>query len=388
MVAPHPIVDHVGRQAFNSIFGDQITAGRTPDILVQFQYGISNNDVSSTLSGTGAATNGNATATLSTGSGVGEATLVSKDIIRYQPGFDCYCYFTAAFSATTDADTYQRIGPHDDANGFAVGQIGGKFALIRFHEGEADDVIYPDLSKFTWSEFDPTMMNIYRVNFGWLGVAPDIFEVYAGVNLGWKTLGYFEVLNVQVGPSIVQPVQPISAEVYRGSGAGAVTLASCSWSAGRIGMGFNTELPSNRQFGGDVAKTISGGVETNLITIRNKTIFQGRTNRVVAHMNNVSGGVDGTKNTILRLRVGATVGGTPSWVDVDAANSVMEYDVSGTTVSGGRVAWSAVISKVGSASQELRFFHIRLRPGEWASVTAESISGTDTLASLLWLEEF
>lgn len=376
-------VDSAGRQAFNAIFGDRVSAGRTPDVLVQFQYGISSYDVTAATSGTGAASASNAVATLTTGAGTGSASLTSVSSVRYQPGFDGYAYFTSAFIGATALSFVRRAGASDDVQ------------AITF-SGKSADV-------------DITKINIYRISYGWLGVAPNVLEVYNGIVDGWVVVGVFSVLNFSVVPSVYQPALPVQARVSRTNGEegvceigifdtnngyfiratgpnGETALKSCSWSAGRIGGAVGT-LPSDRPFGATNSKT---GVttETAILSVKNAAIFQGQTNRVVAEVDIVSLACDGTKAATFRLKKGVTLGGSPSFSDVDATNSVSSVDTAGTTVSGGTTVLPVQLSKVESKFVGLGGYKILILPGETLTITASSSVSSDVSAAIRWRELF
>lgn len=377
------ITDAAGRGSFNAIFGDRVSAGRTPDVLVQFQYGISSYDVTTATSGTGGASEDSATVTLTTGAGTGAASLVSVSSVRYQPGFDGYAYFTAAFPGATSMAFVRRAGGVDDVRGIE---------LI----GKSADV-------------DLTKINIYRISYGWLGVAPNVLEVYNGIVDGWVIVGVFSVMNFSVLPSIFQPSLPIKASVSRTDGQSGVceiglfdadngyfirasgpddetTLKTCSWSAGRIGGATGT-LPSDRPFG---AVSSKAGITTEvaILSIESAATFQGQTNRVVSEVDIVSLAADGTKAVTFRLKKGVTLGGSPSFSDIDATNSVSSVDVAGTTVTGGTTILPIQLAKVESKFVGLSGYKVLILPGETLTITASSAVASDVSAAIRWRELF
>lgn len=379
------ICDNSGRQAQVAIFGDQIVGDRHPDVLVQFQYNISTEDVTEVTTGTGATSLADATATLSSGLGVGSSSLESRDTLRYQPGFDGYALFTAAFSAA-GSGTYQRAGLFDSDNGMWIGQEDGTFYIARRFDGtDFKAEVNTSNSNTAVDTVDFTKTNIYRISFGWLGVAPIIFEIFEQGH--FREIGRITVANTQAQPSVEQPVQPITFEVGRTSGAGAVTLSTNSWSAGRIGFVGNEDLPSDRYF--ESVNTKSGvSTETSILTVRNKSTFQGKTNRVVVHFNFITASSDGTKNVIIHAKKNSTLGGTPAYTDVNSDNSVVDVDAAGTTVTGGQDKLPVTLGKEGSQSFIIRELSLKLYPGETMTFSAESANNTEVTIGVSWHEEF
>lgn len=374
--------DYAGRQGRNTVFGDTITGQRRPDILVQFQYGISTADVTVTSTGTGVASATNAVATISTGASAGTLDMESVSVLRYQPGFDGETMFTAAFSAA-DADTYQQIGPHDASNGFWLGQVDGVFTCGA-RSGGVDKTVTPTMPDW----FNPANSYVYYIDFGWLGVSPIYYEIYGGIERGWVPIAIYEVAGEQSTPSIIQPVQPITAAVGRGSGSGAVTLKTNSWSGSRF-AGIVEESPGDR-YGAHYNSKLGLSAEANVFTIRNKATFAGQTNRVIVHLDYFSVAVDGTKNAVLEILRNATVQGTPVWIDHNTANSVVEIDIAGTLVTPdtGSIELPLSLPKVGSERGNIRGLNIHIHPGETLTFAGESINATDVLWATRWHEEF
>lgn len=376
--------DYAGRQAQNAIFGDAIVAERIPDVIMHFAYGVASTKTTQSVTGTGAISEANAAVTVSSGAGVGTSDIISDDSIRYHAGFDNYALFTAAFSAG-DAGSYQWIGPHDANNGYAIGQEEGVFKLLRRSGGADVEKITIDIDAMAWNEFDTTKLNIFRVNYGYLGVAPDIYEVYAGADLGWQTLGTMEVLNEQAIPSIELPVLPITAEAGRTSGSGAVTITTASWSGGRIG-------PSGERHPNEISGSLSNSkaaitTELNILTLRSKATLGGITNRVRVHVDLFTMACDGTKITNIRVVKNAALWGTPVYNDYDTATSVIEYDVAGTTVTGGDEEVSIQLGKVDSDKLDVSTFDIFLDAGDTVTISGTSANATEAAVSVRWHEE-
>lgn len=83
------------------------------------------------------------------------------------------------------------------------------------------------------------------------------------------------------------------------------------------------------------------GVDTTkkvILQIRPKTTFNSVTNRGRAFIEEISL-MPTEKNCLVELWKNPTVGGSPSWTSVHT-NSRVEYDTSGTTVSGGTIVKS------------------------------------------------
>ena len=81
------------------------------------------------------------------------------------------------------------------------------------------------------------------------------------------------------------------------------------------------------------------------------------------------------------------MGGTPNFTYEDEDNSIIEYDVSGTTVTGGRLIHSLIASPSGEVN--LSDFNDLILSGETLTVSAQVISGAAAVVTttINWDEE-
>jgi len=71
------------------------------------------------------------------------------------------------------------------------------------------------------------------------------------------------------------------------------------------------------------------------------------------------------------------LGGSPSYANIDAVNSVLQIDTAGTTVTGGTLMYALELAKVESKVLNLLDAHIKMLPGETLTVSASSASASD-----------
>jgi hypothetical protein len=375
-----------------SRFGDAVSAVRIDDVSVQFQYDNSTYDVTTTTTGTGATSNSNSECVLSTGSGVGLASVQSVEVVRYRPGHEAFAFFTAAI-AGVDAGVNARIGLFDATDGFWFGCVAGVFGVGRRRGGtdfftpqasfSEDTIDGAGSSGFT---IDWTKLGIRSIKFGWLGIAPIDFCVFGGRSRGFVLSHVIDLTNTQDTPSIFNPVLPMRAEIERVSGSGAATLKTASWNAGTIGDQVNDESGS-RGFTGSAERT-SVTTRINMITIRNESTFQGKTNKVRAHLGQLSFACDGSKPATFGIYEDATIGGTPVFSSVDASSSTCSIDTAGTTLTGGTKIAEFRCGKTDSKYQEITSMNLRLRPGHKYTIAASAGGASDVHVSVRWHEEF
>ena len=91
----------------------------------------------------------------------------------------------------------------------------------------------------------------------------------------------------------------------------------------------------------------------------------------------------------VRLVKNATIGGNPSFTDINTTDSVAEIDVSGTTVTGGKNLFNIPLAgKNDKGFQNLVPYEIILNPGETVTLAGESIASATVEGALLFKDLF
>lgn len=386
------LADYFGRQAQVAIFGDQIVSTRLDDISVQFQYNIASKDVTSIVTGSGVVEHDGVNmmrVQAGAGAAAGTAKATSVDCVRYRTGHDIYALFTCRWSAPIVGGK-QYIGLFDGTDGVALGYNGLGFGSL-FRSASVDTFtddnnfsrtsLLPNSSGFI---LNPLYINLFRLNLGYLGIAPIIWEVYGGISKGWIPFHIMEFTNQQLSTHLTNPILPMRVEV-ESSGNGIVDIHTPSWNAG-VTIDHQDEKA-------DRFKTVRNSktgitTETNIVTLKNQASFQGKANRIVTELTYISCSADGTKNVTIYLKKGATLGGSPSYSDLDAVNSVCQKDTAGTTITGGEIVFALELGKVDSRLIDLTNLHIRLQPGETLTASGTSASASDIAITLSEREMF
>lgn len=383
-----------------SHFGELTTARRLAYISETFHHNVLNTVSLNTAStsGTGSAvTVANELLTVTAGTdATSTASIRTRRAVRYRPGYSCDFYFTAMFttgSAASDAD--QWIGPLSSENGFAVGLRNNAFALL--HRRASSDTIIPlasmniplttagNLAGFT---LDPSKINLFRVSFGYLGIATPTFWVM-DINDRWVPFHRINTVNVRTTTHLASPNLPIGCEVTKRSGASAVVCYSGSWYGGMIGVdrdGIGSRHGAVQS--GTVA--LSSGVTKLLALIKNGTTYGGITNTVEMFVRNLNMATDGTRSVQVRLLLNPSITGSPSYTAYDATNSILSYDLTltGVSITGGRLVGALNVEKSGGGSIDFPPNEVDLEPGDVVAMTAVSSANNDIAFQLEWDELF
>jgi len=328
---PMSLVDQGNRTGTNTVFGDTITGIRKPSLAFQFQYGISTDSFTSNVNNGGSIEVVESVPTVSTGgNAAGSASINSISNLRYIPGQESYCFFTASFTQGM-ANSYQRAGLFDDNDGFFIGYEGEVFSFTRRRAG----INYTqaiDIEAFNKKvnniilgySFDSTKGNIYKISYGYLGFATISLEILLpnGRLIKMDSIPY---PNTSIETHITQTFLPVRGEVANTGNTTDLILRSGSITAGIVdGSG---EDVSGRVFTWATVtpKVITGN--STIVTFRNKPTFNGIVNKINARLLLVSGAVDANKIVRWRLYKNPVITniGTATWTDVNTSNSTLEY---------------------------------------------------------------
>jgi hypothetical protein len=389
------LADKEDNEVLVTKFGQLVVTNRHDDVLVRFEYGNSTNDVTLDSSGTATVTNSNSLTTITTGQGVGQAKITSKEHVTYHPGHEIEIFFTAGFNSGEDTGAYLRAGVHDDDDGFFIGYDGPNFGIGRRSGGTTTFINQTEFDRdrvdggnirYNKSRFklDTSKLNIYRITYGWLGAAPVSFAVYGGQDRGWITMHIIDDINEAAIPTIESPSNHIRMEAGRTASSGnAISIFTSSWNASSTGR---QNSAGSRYFAQDFELTAAANVVNYVGTIRNKSTHQTKDNKVRTEISFFGAATDGNKNQKFNLVKNASLTG-PSYTDIDTDNSVTDYDIS-ATISGGSNEMTFPMQKIDTISFNMEEQHLHLLPGETLSITTRGSAASNVVASLRWKEVF
>jgi len=364
----------------------------------QLQYNGADLLYETVTTGTGATThNANeASVTLSVVAGGDSSLRQSRQYIRYKPGKSQYVLLTGVLGSTPTGDLERKMGYFDADNGLFLKQDSNGLSFVRRTSTSGsvveEEVAQADWSESSFSDLDPTKTILFFIDMEWLGV-------------GQARLGFFQngapvtahIFNASPSgdvPYITTANLPVRYEISSAATETGTMKQICSAVISEGGFEDELGIPQSRDNGGS-ATSIST-TETPVLAIRPKATFNSITNRGTIVPESIE--VFADVASYYRVYHNASVTTAASWTS-QGANSIAEYDVSGTAFSstGAELVASGFIaasnaSKAGSADESLT---VRLpltldvsgaNPTEFV-VTMTTISGTgDGYAALRWRE--
>lgn len=289
----------------------------------------------------------------------------------------------------------RRTGPRSGTFSFAsTGTAAGTFARTR--TGLADVATFiPQTSwnidkmdgrSLTGVVLDPTKGNVFEIQQQYLGYGAILFSV-ENPGLGtFQCVHRIEYANANVSPNMTSPFMRLEMEIENSGNTTNLTF----YSASLAGFVEGNQLPMRDLRGFGNSKASVGTSYVSIISFRVSRVFVDRVNRAPCWPHLLSYACEATKPVECVFVINPTLAGEADWTFIDSSDSIMEYDVTSTTITGGRIVGQFVLGKSDNFQMTLpdHYGHICLDAGEIITLAARATSGTaDVSASLSWEEE-
>jgi hypothetical protein len=298
----------------------------------------------------------------------------------------------------------RRMGLFDTDNGIFLEQNSTTALNVVSRSKQTGSIVNTVVARASWNidvmdgtgesgvTLDITDAQIFVVDMA----GPLVGSVRVGFVVNGRTVYVhrFANENVRAVPYQTTGVLPIRFEVINTTGASAAGLLCLGVSLHSEG---DSEEPLGHAYSANNGKTVVssiGATELAVISIRPRALFNSIANRAAIIPQSFS--IYSTSQAgIVRVVQGAALGGSPSYSNADS-NSVVEFDVAGTTVTGGTTVFSAYTDKKENLALPLDLkipLALNIAAGHPTSqsdvltVTFQTLAGTtNCLASLNWKE--
>jgi hypothetical protein len=381
--------------AYLSAFGTLETGELEPIVQLDFVSGINiQTGVSTTANGGTVDTNGSRLRLQTGTNAAGSAIFRSRRVIKYRPGQGINARFTPIFT-TGVANSTQIWGLGQEVDGYFFGFNGATFGIL--HRNNSVDTWIPTASwngtlGFTWNY---TFGTPVMIKYPYLGYGDIIFFVQDPATSRWKAAHIIRYANTTATTQVTNPNLYFYGQVIN-SGNTSNLISYC----GSVGV----FLSGKRSFIGDPKWTADNSktgitTETNLLSIKNATTYNGVTSRSLIRINSVSVSSSAASgNGVFRFKIGATLGGSPSFttingttadngVTITSGNSIASYDTAGTTVTGGTYIYGLGIDNPNSQVVDLEKYNIFIAPGEVLTISGFSTISSSMGVVVNWSED-
>ena len=385
-------------------FGELRMAELSPQFQGSFEYTVDNTDlITKSLVASGTATQASGMGVVTTTTTTGSMAMISsKQHAKYRAGLGGVLRFTALFT-TGVAATEQYIGLIDEhgsseafKNGFAIGYDGVTFGYHRFQNDTKittaianwDDPL--DGAGESGETIDQTKLNVFFIQYQYLGAGA--IKIYFEKQNGDVVLVHTEkYAGLYAEPSVHNPNFHFHMHVNNNATTSNIVMKSSSYAYFIEGKTSFIELhqPENSS---NVREKLAVTTEVAIFTIRNKASYSSKVNFIDILMLNVSAAIEASAaNNIGNIKItkNATLGGVPSYSDINTSDSVIEIDTAGTTVTGGKVLFADLLAgKNDKLTKILSDLKIILSPQETLTISGTSANSATIDAIITWRELF
>lgn len=287
---------------------------------------------------------------------------------------------------------FMALDPAALAGAFTYGTTGSSTAtLSEIQAGAANDNDTDHVAQASWSHdtaswFDPEGLNIFEVEFGYLGAANLRFRIYR------PSLGRFVDVHCMerandASDTTVNVDNPSLKPGIIAASLGSTTNLTVQ--SGSLMGGIEGEVHPFRSPRGAVHTQTGVSTEANVLSVRNARVFGGTVNQQEILPALLAASVGGSKPAEVRVYKNATLTDA-IWTYEDEGESCAEICTDAiTSISGGSLIAAQAISGSGQASIDLSALEIHLEPTESLTVTVavSGGAGNNATASLAWLED-
>ncbi len=309
-------------------YNEEVVSNLFPIFQESFAYNINDRLFNTVLVGSGAVSVSTSTALLESGTITGSTVnLLSKKRLRYRHGESGLLRFSALYFATTTGTTaFIGMGSASE-DGFFFGFTGTTFGVL--HRNSASGLLVTAfIAQADWNRDNATSLITTNLN------SYDIQFKAGEINYFVNSVLVHVINSPITVPILGIPNLPFRAQVDNGATTDAIDLKVAHVGLFIEGIDKFTGVTNSK----DNEKTLASGVRTSILTIRNKSSFNSKvnTNIIIPRIWTI-GNVDNDRSFRLELVINTTLGGVPVFTDIDTNNSVAEFDVAGTTATGGDV---------------------------------------------------
>lgn len=367
--------------------GDLDVASPTPEIQLQFTYGVNSDETFTTTTGSGSIASSPPLAIVNSGaSSSSMASLSSRDILSYRAGQGSLFIFTAIFTNGVNGNT-QLAGAGDNNNGIYFGYNGTSFGVNRISNSTNNWIAQPswnvDPMNGTGSSsmnLDPTKGNVYKIQMQWLGFGNINFFIQNPLTGRFVLVHTIQYANSFTQTSLSQPSLQLRIASINTTNTTNIHVATASMSACTEGIGTvlgNTFAYQNKQS--------CTTTEQVIFNIKNNLTFNGINNFKKVVLRSFSSlCLSNPANLSIVLNPSTTLS---SYVNI-SPTSCSAADSIVTSATGGTLLAAYFLSVNNSRIQvDIAPLNLSLNPGDVVSIIGNTTTGSGVIhASLTWIE--
>jgi len=249
-----------------------------------------------------------------------------------------------------------------------------------------DNVVCTDWNRDTVPWLDPTKLNVYEVQYGYLGAVGPLFSVLHATTGKFVKVHQIEWANNQTTANFGNPSMKIG---WAAASLGATGTNLTVEGASQMGAIEGSTPRLNRSKATQNTKSGIGTTLTSVLTIKNRLAYGDKFNLGDILPIGVSVDNDHNKGVIIELFKNATLAGVTNYQYIDENNSIALLDTAGTTVTGGVRIGSFTVGSGLSEDKDIEKLNQSILPDETLTIAVRTVIGTttNTTATITWFEE-
>ena len=333
----------------------------------------------------------------------GYAYQLSRKPIKYRAGQGIKLRATPIFT-TGLADSVQLFGagavvtnaPYD---GYFFGYNGVAFGIAHDVRGVAAWTAQTswNVNTLTAGSFilDPTKGTPMMIVYPYLGYGNIMYYVQNPNTSRWVLVHVIKYANTTASTQLSNPSLYLMGGVWNAGNTTNLTIYCGSVGAFISGERSYVGNPRGTAYNNKSAIT----TETNIVSLRNATTYNGLANRGLIRLASFSPSSSSNAGvSVFVFLIGATLGGTPAFapydgttadngVTITSGNSIVSVDTAGTTIADGRRIYSVTVENPGGQHIDLLNEDIFIAPGETLTISAASTNSSLMGCSINWSED-
>ena len=256
---------------------------------------------------------------------------------------------------------------------FSSGTAAGTFAQVGVGVAPIETLIkQADWNVNTRGDLDPSKGNVYQVQFQYLGFGAFFFSVENPETGEFEIVHTIEYSNANLIPNLGNPTFRVGWTAKNTGNITSLTIKGGSASMFNEGSIVVSETPRTVDH---TQLTITTGDFTNIITFKNRLIFNGKRNRVETDPFIITVITDSAKGALIQISKDAVPTGDLDFAYIDKDRSTSEIATDAVVITGGTPTVSFVATTLGF-KVDLDKLGLFLFPGESFTISAKIISGS------------
>lgn len=286
-------------------------------------------------------------------------------------------------------------GSHAGTYSFAAGATGAAGSIAQTVAGVAASDTWVAQADWNLDPADgtrrlpalaPTKGTPYAITYQWLGYGAITYSIEDPITGDFVPVHRIRYANANTAPSLRHPDLPLMVETNNGATTSDIVTQTASMGVFSFGQqnGRGLRFSTSGLVNTDTTRVMCLAIRSNVVQV------EGHTSHVRVQLDTITYGNSGAKVAEFRVYRNPTIVGSPTWTNVDASNSQMQYCTSAATLTGGTRLESALVSATGSQYRQYDEFHtVILRPGDILAVDVALSSGAaaDMQVGFGWREE-